>query len=65
MDISKIEEVIWQKEEDLARGCPSSGKNTGRSLPVTGSDEWYIQCPECGTRWAGGSTVLADHDRWR
>lgn len=65
MDISEIEEVILQKEQDLARCCPASGKNTGRMIPIPGSDEWNIECPECATRWAGGSTILADHDRWR
>lgn len=31
-------------------------------LEIWGSDEWYIQCPTCGLRWAGGSTVLDEHD---
>ncbi|MFT4258135.1 hypothetical protein [Microbacterium sp.] len=63
VDNCYMAEVILQKEEDLKMWCPSSGENVGRMLPIAGSDDWYIQCPTCSTRWAGGSTVLDDHDR--
>lgn len=65
MDISEIEEVNLKKEQDLARWCPENGKNTGQIILVPGSDEWYMECPEFGTRWAGGSTMLTNHVRWR
>lgn len=58
----EIQEAILQKEEDLKTWCPSSGENVGRMLEIRGSDEWNISCPTCGTRWAGGSTILDDHD---
>jgi hypothetical protein len=50
-------------EEDLKAWCPSTGENVGRMIEIQGSDEWYITCPTCGTRWAGGSTVLSEH-KW-
>lgn len=43
--------------------CPSSGENVGRMVEIWGSDEWRIECPTCGAMWAGGSTVLMEHDR--
>jgi hypothetical protein len=68
LDIVRREEAILQKEEDLKAWCPSSGENVGRMIEIQGSDEWYITCPTCGTRRAGGSTVLPDHQspglRW-
>lgn len=64
MDIREIEMAIMQKEEDMKAWCPSSGENVGRMTPSTG-DDWWIECPTCGRTWAGGSTVLADHDRYR
>lgn len=60
-DITGIEEAILQKEEDIKAWCLSSGENVGRMIEMQGSDEWYIACPACGMRWAGGSTVLPDH----
>lgn len=59
--VPEIEEVILQKEEDLKPWCRSSGENAGRMTPATG-DDWWIECPTCGMRWCGGSTVLPDHD---
>lgn len=41
--------------------CPASGENTGKMEFIPGSDEWYICCPQCGMRWAGGPTVLDPH----
>ncbi|GGB22068.1 hypothetical protein GCM10011492_09950 [Flexivirga endophytica] len=64
MDVPYIETVIVQKEEDMKPWCSSSGENVGRMIPMTG-DDWWIECPTCGRRWAGGSTVLSDHDRFR
>ena len=43
--------------------CPSSGESVGRMIEFLGNDEWYIECPTCGGKWAGGSTILDDHDR--
>ena len=63
LDRMKIQEAILQKEEDMKTWCPSSGENMGRMIEFPGNDDWYIECPTCGVRWAGGSTVLADHDR--
>jgi len=40
--------------------CPASGKQ-GRMEEIPGSDDWYITCPICGMRWAGGSLILTDH----
>lgn len=65
MDVPQFETELWQKEEDMKAWCPSSGENAGRMIEAPGSDEWTIECPTCGTRWAGGSTVLPDHERYR
>lgn len=62
MDTREIETVIMQKEEDLKQWCRSSGENVGKMNPSSG-DDWWIECPTCGRKWAGGSTVLADHNR--
>lgn len=62
LDFRKIQEAILQKEEDMKTWCPSSGENAGRMVEIPGTDEWRIECPTCGMRWAGGSTVLADHN---
>lgn len=45
--------------------CTSSGLDVGRMLPIPGSDDWHIECPTCGMWWAGGSTVLPEHNRPR
>ncbi|MDQ0239288.1 hypothetical protein [Arthrobacter bambusae] len=63
LDFMKAQETILQKEEDLKAWCPSSGENVGRMIEFPGTDEWYIECPTCGGKWAGSSTVLDDHDR--
>lgn len=63
MDFRTIQEAILQEEEDMQGWCPSSGENVGSMVESPGTDEWYIVCPACGTRWAGGSTVLDDHNR--
>ena len=47
-------------ESDLR--CPSSSKNVGRMIEIAGSDDWRIECPTCGSKWGGGSTVLEEHD---
>lgn len=41
--------------------CPASGRDVGRMVAIPGSDDWKIHCPECGTWWHGGSTVLDEH----
>jgi hypothetical protein len=61
-DFGEIQEAILQKEEDMNSWCPSSGENVGSMIEFHGTDEWHIVCPTCGTRWAGGSTVLIDHN---
>lgn len=63
LDIVRIEEAILQKEEDMKPWCPSRGEDVGRMMEIQGTDEWNIMCPTCGTRWAGGSTVLSDHKK--
>lgn len=65
MDIRDTEVTILQMEEYLKAWCPSSGENVGRMMEIPGSDDWAIECPTCGARWHGGSTVLADHERCR
>ena len=65
LDFVKIQEAILQKEEDMKAWCPSSGENVGVMIEFAGSDDWYIECPTCGVKWAGGSTVLDDHNRPR
>jgi hypothetical protein len=45
--------------------CPCSGEPIGRIIEYPGTDEWDIECPTCGTWWAGGSTILDEHDRPR
>lgn len=45
--------------------CLSSCKPVGRMIEYPGTDEWNIECPMCGTWWAGGSTILGEHDRPR
>lgn len=45
--------------------CPSSNKSVGRMIEIPGSDDWKIECPTCGCKWHGGSTVLDEHDRCR
>jgi hypothetical protein len=61
-DFGRVQESI-QKEEDMKSWCPSSGENVGSMIEFPGSDEWHIVCPTCGTRWAGGSTMLNDHNK--
>ncbi|WP_026821230.1 hypothetical protein [Arthrobacter castelli] len=63
MELPEIEDVIWQKEEDLKRWCASSGEDVGRMIEIPGSGDWKVECPKCGRWWHGGSTVLDDHDR--
>lgn len=63
LDFIMIQEAILQKEEDMKAWCPSSGENVGEMIEFPGTDEWHIKCPACGTWWAGGSTVLADHNK--
>lgn len=41
--------------------CPSSGQNVGLMIESVNSDDWQIECPTCGMKWHGGSTVLSDH----
>ncbi|WP_198432284.1 hypothetical protein [Rhodococcus opacus] len=41
--------------------CAAVGKK-GELQFVGGSDEWYVNCPECGARWVGGGPVLVDHE---
>lgn len=41
--------------------CPGSGRNIGLMHERDGWDDWRIECPECGTQWGGGSTVLEKH----
>lgn len=62
LDSGGIREAIFQTEENMNRWCPSSGENVGSMIEFRGTDEWHIVCPTCGTRWAGGSTVLNDHN---
>lgn len=61
-DFGGIQEAILQKEEAMNSWCSSSGENVGSMIEFPGTDEWHIVCPTCGTRWAGGSTVLNDHN---
>jgi hypothetical protein len=42
--------------------CPGSGTQ-GRMIERDGWDDWNIVCPTCGAIWAGGSTLLLQHDR--
>ena len=63
LDFVMIQQVILQKEEDMKAWCPSSGENVGRMIEFPGNDDWHIECPTCGMKWAGGGTVLPDHDR--
>lgn len=28
-------------------------------------DDWYVICHVCGTKWAGGSTLLVPHEDLR
>ncbi|WP_353649377.1 hypothetical protein ABLG96_21700 [Nakamurella sp. A5-74] len=65
MDVPQFEAALLQMEEDMKAWCPSSTENVGRVIEIPGSDEWNIECPTCGTRWAGGSAVLDDHKRFR
>lgn len=62
-DFFQTQEEAMQKEEDMKKRCPSSGENEGRMIERPGSDDWYIKCPTCGTQWAGGSTVLSEHNK--
>lgn len=62
-DFGRVLEAILQKEEDMKSWCPSSSENVGSMIEFPGTDEWYIVCPTCGTRWAGGSTMLNDHNK--
>lgn len=59
----KVQVTILQMEEDINAWCPSSGENVGRIIERPGGDEWYIECPICCTKWAGGSAVLTEHNR--
>jgi hypothetical protein len=45
--------------------CPGSG-GVGTLKFRDGSEDWQVRCPECGVRWAGGSSSpLPAHDRRR
>ncbi|GAB3563348.1 hypothetical protein GCM10027344_20700 [Spelaeicoccus albus] len=48
---------------DRDERCPSSGEPIGRMIESPATDNWYIQCPTCGMKWAGGSTTLSEHNR--
>ena len=61
-DFGRVQEAL-QEEEDMKSLCPSSGENAGSMIEFPGTDEWYIVCPTCGTRWAGGSIMLNDHNK--
>jgi hypothetical protein len=61
-DFGRMQEAILRKEDDINRWCPSSGENVGSMIEFPRTDEWHIVCPTCGTRWAGGSAVLNDHN---
>lgn len=41
----------------------ASGARTGKFIPRDGSDEWWVECPECGATWDGGPTSnLPEHE---
>lgn len=60
---SEIEEALLQRANDLEAWCPASGEDVGEVEYIWGSDDWYVTCPMCEARWAGGRTVLSDHNR--
>lgn len=40
--------------------CPAVGQEGHLDFRPPG-DDWYVICPVCGTKWAGGSAVLEPH----
>lgn len=48
----------------VGRQCPGVGQR-GEMIFREPSDEWYIECHVCGTRWAGGSAILSEHEDLR
>lgn len=63
LDVRSVEQSLLQSEQQMEGRCAASGLNVGRMIAIPGSDEWKIECPDCGALWFGGSTVLDVHDR--
>lgn len=63
LDVRSVELTLLQSEQQMTGCCAASGSDVGRMIAIHGTDEWKIECPDCGTLWFGGSTVLPDHDR--
>ncbi len=48
------------RQEEVTDECPGTGQH-GRMDESAPGDEWYVICHVCGTKWAGGSTLLEPH----
>ncbi|MGW1431858.1 hypothetical protein ACWD6K_24990 [Streptomyces sp. NPDC002431] len=47
-------------QQEIVDECPGTGEHGYMDENAAG-DDWYIRCHVCGTKWAGGSTLLEPH----
>lgn len=40
--------------------CPGTGQTGHLDFRAAG-DDWYVECPVCGAKWAGGSSTISPH----
>ncbi|MBK3631750.1 hypothetical protein JHN52_01995 [Streptomyces sp. MBT97] len=52
------------RQEEITNECPGTGQH-GRMDESAPGDDWYVICHVCGTKWAGGSTLLVPHEDLR
>lgn len=62
--VAGAEKRHMDEQDNTTDVCPGTG---GQVLveDQQGGDDWYVKCPVCGMRWAGGSHVVAPHQDWR
>ncbi|NEC49354.1 hypothetical protein G3I18_12340 [Actinospica acidiphila] len=51
-------------DSEVGIQCPGVGQR-GRTMFLEPSDEWRVECHVCGTKWAGGSDILSEHQDLR
>lgn len=50
--------------EEVTEACPGTGQQGHMDESAPG-DDWYVICPVCGMKWAGGSLTVSPHKDWR
>jgi hypothetical protein len=51
-------------QQETVEDCPGTGRQGHMDESAPG-DDWYVICPVCNMRWAGGSTIISSHKDWR